>query len=432
MTLPLPPTRLPAVPDVLDLPLRDRPAALPADVTEWVRAADARFRACAELRADVLPGMRVGVKDTVAVAGFATRLGLRHYRHYPRTSAPVLADIPPALVNAKLTTTELGIGLEHGCINPYFPHLDPAGSSTGCAVAVAANICDLAIGTDTVASVRLPAAACGVVGLRLTHDPELLDGLFELSAQLDAPGWLTRTIDDLRHAWDAFDLSRGRARRSIPASRAWRIGMISESVVDEMEPELARSFRGLCTSLAANGHEVVDVRLGELFGDRHLAYQLCALEASRRLAEFGDELSASTLRALKFGVSLGDDVYAELITRHHEFRRRARSMIAESEVDAWLLPAGTLMPRNVVNEPAPDSTIPQASSHSPKVNYAAAAAFLGMPALTFPVGHSVAHDAPVSVQLIGPEWAEGRLIGMARDITATAGHEGFRVPEEGR
>jgi Asp-tRNA(Asn)/Glu-tRNA(Gln) amidotransferase A subunit family amidase len=432
MTLATPSTHLPVLPDVLDLPLRDRPATLPASVTEWTLAADARFRACAELRADVLPGIRVGVKDTVAVAGFPTRLGLRHHRHYPRTSAPVLSGVPPAWINAKLTTTELGIGLEHGCVSPYFPHLDPGGSSTGCAVAVAANICDLAMGTDTVASVRLPAAACGVVGLRLTHDPGLLDGLFGLSAHLDAPGWLTRTVDDLRHVWDLLDLSTGRARRPVPASRAWRIGVVGESVVAEMETELTRSFHGLGAALTAAGHDVVDVRLDELFRDRHLAYQLCAREASSQLAEFGDEISTSTRLALEFGAGIGDDRLAELVARHHEFRERARSALTGSGVDAWLLPAGTLMPRNIITEPAPDSTIPRAPGPSPHVNYAAVAAFLGLPAVTFPVGHSAEHDAPVSVQLIGPEWTEDRLIAMAGDITATVGHNGFRVREEER
>lgn len=415
-------------PDVLDLPLRDRPATLPAEVAEWVLAADARFRACTALRADALPGIRIGVKDTVAVAGFPTRLGLRHYRDYPRASAPVLGGVPPQWITAKLTTTELSIGFEHGCVSPYFPHLDPGGSSTGCAVAVAANICDLAMGTDTVASVRLPAAACGVVGLRLTHHPGLLAGVFGLSANLDAPGWLTRTVDDLRYAWDLLDLAGGRSPRPVIASGTWRIGVVGESLVDEMEPELAHSFREVASAVAAAGHEVVDVRLGELFRDRYLAYQLCAREASGRLAEFSTELSPSTRRALELGAAIDDARYAELLERHQESRDTARSMFAESGLDAWLLPAGTLMPRNIFTEPAPDSTIPRAPRPSPHVNYAAVAAFLGLPALTFPVGYSADHDAPISVQLIGPEWTEGGLIAMAQDFTVRTGHDGFREP----
>ncbi len=420
-------------PAVLEVPLPDRPDVLPAEVSAWAEAADSRFRACVDLRSHVRPGVRVGVKDTVDVVGFPTRLGLRRYRHYPRASATVLAGLPADRINAKLTTTELSIGLEHGCVNPYFPHLDPGGSSTGCAIAVAANICDLAMGTDTVASVRLPAAACGVVGLRLTHGSGRLDGVFGLSARLDAPGWLTRTVEDLRWAWERFDLSGGRPGRGVPAARRWRIGVVAESLVDDMEPELARSFDALTRALAGAGHELAEVRLGELFRDRGLAYQLCVREAAdayaAREAEFAEELSGSTGRALAGGRAVDDDRYAALVRRHLEFRSAARARFAEHPCDAWLLPAGTQMPRNIVTEPAPDSTIPRptpagGSSH---VNYAAMAAFLGLPSVSFPVGHSAEFDAPISAQLVGPEWSEATLIAVARDVTAVSGHRGFRL-----
>jgi Asp-tRNA(Asn)/Glu-tRNA(Gln) amidotransferase A subunit family amidase len=433
MTPPLlPTTELPALPPELALPLRHRPATLPPTASDWALAADSRFRACVELRAGIRPGIRVGVKDTVDVAGFPTRLGLRWHRHYPRASPAALAGVPPEWINAKLVTTELSIGLEHGCVNPYFPHLDPGGSSTGSAIAVAANICDLAMGTDTVASVRLPAAACGVVGLRLTHDPAARTGMFGLSAYLDAPGWLTRTVDDLAFAWERLDLAGGRGVRTVPVGGRWRVGVAGEAIVDEMEPELARSFQDLVAALVAAGHEVVEVRLGALFRDRGLAYELCAREAADRYAGLGAELSASTRRALDRGAATDDGRLRELVETHREHRAAARSALRASALDAWLLPAGTLMPRNIHTEPEPDSTIPPpAVGSSPHVNYAAVAAFLGLPALTFPVGHSASHDAPVSVQLIGPEWTEARLIGLAGTVTAVSGHRGFRIPGVG-
>jgi Asp-tRNA(Asn)/Glu-tRNA(Gln) amidotransferase A subunit family amidase len=427
----LPTPELPALPPELALPLRHRPDTLPPTASGWAAAADSRFRACVELRSGIRPGIRVGVKDTVDVAGFSTRLGLRWHRHYPRASATALAGVPPEWINAKLVTTELSIGLEHGCVNPYFPHLDPGGSSTGSAIAVAANICDLAMGTDTVASVRLPAAACGVVGLRLTHDPDALTGMFGLSAYLDAPGWLTRTVDDLAVAWERLDLAGRRDGRRVGAvvGARWRVGVADEAIVDEMEPELRRSFQDLVAALVAAGHEVVEVRLGALFHDRGLAYELCAREAADRYGALGAQLSASTRRALDRGAATGDGRLRELVETHRQHRVAARSTLGASGLDAWLLPAGTMMPRNIHTEPAPDSTIPRpAVGSSPHVNYAAAAAFLGLPALTFPVGHSASHDAPISVQLIGPEWTEARLIGLAGAVTAVSGHRSFRIP----
>lgn len=418
-------------PETLALPLRERPDTLPPAAAEWAQAADSRFRACVDLRAEVLPGIRIGVKDTVDIAGMATRLGLRRHRHYPRSDAPILAGVPRTSVNAKLTTTELNIGLEHGCVNPYFPHLDPGGSSTGCAVAVAANICDLAMGLDTVASVRLPAAACGVVGLRLTHDPALLAGVIGLSDHLDAPGWLTRTVDDLAFAWSRFDLSMGQASRAVPAQRCWRIGVVADSIVEVMEPVLAASFRTLTRALTAAGHDVVNVELGPLFNDRALAYELCAREAADRYLGLDVELSSSSRRALEHGAATDDDRFRTLVARHHFLRERARTLLDSGRLHAWLLPAGTLLPRDIRTEAAPRSTIPQpAPESSPHVNYAAMAALLGLPAISFPVGYSPTHVAPISVQLVGPERTEGRLIAMARDVTALSGHRHFTVAGE--
>nr|MBA2695038.1 hypothetical protein [Actinomycetota bacterium] len=138
---------------------------------------------------------------------------------------------------------------------------------------------------------------------------------------------------------------------------------------------------------------------------------------------------ASTRRALAAGAATDDDRHAELVRRHVEFRATARARFALGQHDAWLLPAGTLMPRNIVTEPAPDSTIPWSTpaGPSPHINYAAVASFLGLPAMTFPVGHSAEHGAPISVQLVGPAGSEARLIAAAEDVTAVSGHRGYRI-----
>ena len=137
----------------------------------WNADNHARTGAFAEHRPVTEAAVRVGVKDVLDVSGWRTGFGAGPRGRRPRTSTvPVLRHFPLRTVMAKTTTTEYGIGLEHGCVNIAYPHLDPGGSSTGSAVAVAAGLCDIALGTDSVASVRLPAAATGVYGLR-TSDP---------------------------------------------------------------------------------------------------------------------------------------------------------------------------------------------------------------------------------------------------------------------
>ncbi|MEU2247262.1 amidase [Streptomyces sp. NPDC019224] len=409
---------------------RDGPAGGAAEIADWEQRADARYRACAELRPSFGDGLRVGVKDTVDVAGFATRLGLPGYRHYPERTAAVLAGLPHGSVNAKLVTTELSIGLEHGCLNPYFPHLDPGGSSTGCAVAVAAGICDLAMGTDTVASVRLPAGACGVVGLRLTHDRRLLSGLFGLSDHLDAPGWITRTVDDLAHLWERLPLDGGlRAQDGgAPGPRSrYRIGVVREGLDPDTEPVVAAAFDEALRGAARAGHTLVDVRLDELFHRRGLAYELCAREAWDNFLPVreavGERLSGTTLAALESGARVGEGRYRELLDLHREQRGLAALRFARDGADVWLMPAGTLLPRNIHTEPAPASTIPDPAetAKSPHVNYAAVASFAGLPAITFPIGHSAEHDAPICLQAIGPAHSEAALIDLARRVTELTG-----------
>ncbi|MET9954801.1 amidase [Streptomyces sp. NPDC006339] len=436
-------------PELVRLPLGERlaavargdvdPVAWAEQANDWSFAADERYRATALLCAVEPddPPVRLGVKDTVDVARLPTRLGLRRHRSYPDRSAAALDGVTGAVVNAKLVTTELSLGLEHGCVNPYFPHLDPAGSSTGCAVAVAAGISDLAMGTDSVASVRLPAAACGVVGLRLTHDPRRLGGLYRLSDRLDAPGWLTRTVDDLDVLCRAGALGPRLAAGDSRPAHAWRIGVPEEVLADRMLPEVRADYDRVRAAAAAAGAELVPVRLGELFRLRALAYELCAKDAFDaytvwRAAGHGgaDEPAPSTRRALEMGAAVGPDRHAELIAIHERHRALARRRFAEDRVDAWLMPAGTLLPRNLHTEAAPETTIRGSGADDEAageddgydgVNYATIAAFCGLPALNFPLAYDAGHEAPLGMQMIGPPGAEPALIALAALLTDVAG-----------
>ncbi|MGC4805386.1 amidase [Micromonospora sp. DT233] len=402
------------------------PAEFRSTANEWSYRADELYRASVILRDLEEGSLRVGVKDLIDVRGLPTRLGLPRYRRYPQRSAAALAGVPSEAVTAKLISTELGIGMRHGCVNPYFPHLDPAGSSTGSAVAVAAGICDLALGTDTVVSVRLPAAACGIVGLRLTHRPAAMSGTFVLSSTLDAPGWMTRTVDDLAYLWHRFELTLGnRGHFAAPPARL-RVGVLTEVADDEVEPEMRAAFDAACAALVAAGHDVVPVSVGELFRNRGLAYELCARDAwdsyRRHRDQLADSLDDSTVEALQVGAAVSDARQQELLATQTAYRDAALRSFAEHRLDAWLMPAGTLMPRNLFVEEGPSSTIPQAGERrtATRVNYATMASFAGLPAITFPIGFSPDHHAPIGVQAMAPPHAEPTLIALASAISDAA------------
>src|SRR5579864_8352128 len=165
-------------------------------------AADARARAGMTL--GPLDGAIVSIKDLFDVAGEPTRAG-----------AKVLADAPPAttdatvvrrlrgagaVIVAKTNMVEFafggGLNRHYGTPgNPADRTRIPGGSSSGAAVAVADGMCEIGIGTDTAASVRMPAAFCGVVGFKPSKFRVPTDGVFPLSYTLDSVGPLAKTVE---------------------------------------------------------------------------------------------------------------------------------------------------------------------------------------------------------------------------------------------
>ncbi|MGG8271488.1 amidase [Klebsiella sp. 141161] len=168
------------------------------------------------------------VKDSLDIAGFPTRAG-----------SPVLQDAPPAVRHAavvaalldngcqlrgKTTLHELAFGVTginpHSGTprNPHYPQLIPGGSSSGSAAVVAASEVDFAVGTDTGGSVRMPAACCGVAGLKPSFGRLSRAGVMPTESSLDCVGLLARDIATLRQALaKALGESVPPARREAPA-----------------------------------------------------------------------------------------------------------------------------------------------------------------------------------------------------------------------
>src|SRR5690242_11530787 len=150
-------------------------------------------------------GPRLAVKDCIDVEGLPTTAGCQVVAEQ---ASPAIADAPVvaaarragARIVGKTNLTELcwsasGVNSWSGTpVNPLDPGRLPGGSSSGSAVAVAAGEADVALGTDTGGSVRLPAACCGVVGLKTTHGLVPLDGVWPLAPSLDTVGLLARDV----------------------------------------------------------------------------------------------------------------------------------------------------------------------------------------------------------------------------------------------
>ncbi|MGV9296004.1 amidase family protein [Amycolatopsis sp. NPDC003676] len=425
----------PALPDLLGLPLADRCRLHElgewddrkwAEQNEtWHAVADARYRAVTARRGPGAgtPLIRVGVKDTVDVAGLPTSLGLRHYRHHPAASAEALSRLAGVerQVIGKVVSTELNIGVGSGCVNPYFPHIDPAGSSTGAGVAVAANLCDLALGTDVLGSVRWPAGHCGTVGLRMTHDPGLLRGIFPLSPPMDAVGWVARTAEDLAFLWQRLGLRALLGPAGQPLPSRCRIGVPVHVREGSCSPEMLETLDLAASALADDGNEIADLRVDDLWQHRGSAWQLCARQAWDGYQLWRHwitvPLHASTEQALEVGARVSDSQYAEILDAMFSCRQENAARFGD-RTHAWLLPLDPSPPPDLRTSRPVATTIPAPGEpgYDRRIGYTPIASFAGLPAIAVPVRLSPVNRAPLGVQIVGPPGGEERLIDLARQI----------------
>lgn len=152
-----------------------------------------------------LAGSSFAVKDNFDVAGLPTAAGLRALSYMPQRDAYAVARLRAAGLSClgKLNMHPVALGANNrnpdygDCFNPVRAGFTPGGSSGGSAAAVAAGLCGVALGSDTMGSVRIPAAYCGVIGFKPSHESLGLDGVFPLCRLLDHAGLLARSVEDI-------------------------------------------------------------------------------------------------------------------------------------------------------------------------------------------------------------------------------------------
>ena len=215
-----------------------------------------------------LAGRTLLVKDLIDTAGIRTTYGSRIYAdHVPARNATVVERVldAGATILGKANLVEFAWGVMgtnpwYGTVrNPVRPGLTTGGSSSGNAAAIAGGLCDLGIGTDTGCSVRLPAAACELVGLkpRLGVVPE--DGVFPLCPSFDTVGPMGRSVEDVATLWSVLS---GRARPE-PLLRGLTIGLLRTppSLADGREVETSDAVDGWARRLEELGARVVEAAI---------------------------------------------------------------------------------------------------------------------------------------------------------------------------
>ena len=197
-----------------------------------------------------LHGIPLGIKDLIDVSGLPTTAASRVLQDNIATSdAPVVGRLRSAgtVVLGKTNTQEFAYGVvSRPTSNPWNIDRIPGGSSGGSAAAVAAGMCLGALGTDTAGSIRIPAALCGVSGLRPRSESVSLEGVIPLSPSLDACGPIAHDVADLGLLWGVLRGGSGTAR-----TEGLRIAY-PRDIADllEIDPEVQAAFEGAIGSMA--------------------------------------------------------------------------------------------------------------------------------------------------------------------------------------
>ncbi|WP_245414326.1 amidase [Mycoplana dimorpha] len=265
-------------------------------------AADARLREGRSL--GPLDGRIVSIKDLFDVAGEPTLAGSVIRRSAPAAmaDAAVVRQLRAAgcVIIGKTHMTEFAftaVGL-----NPHYPvpgnatdeSLVPGGSSSGAAVSVAEGTCDIAIGSDTGGSVRIPAGLNGLVGFKPTARRVPLDGAFPLAPSLDSIGPLAASVADCALA-DAIMAGEPPVPLVTTSLDGLRIGVPRGRLFEDVVPEIANAFEAGLDKLRQAGAELADCPIDDLLDDMDRATRIgsvAGIEASRIHADWLDDEQA--------------------------------------------------------------------------------------------------------------------------------------------
>ncbi len=370
-----------------------------------------------------LDGIPLALKDNIDVAGLLCTAGTAAFRgRVPRVDGEVQQRLAAAgsVLLGKLNMDEGALGAT--CDNPVYGRTDnplragftPGGSSGGSGAAVAAGLCAAALGTDTMGSVRLPAAYCGVYGFKPGNGAVPMEGIVPLSATLDSVGPIARSARDAaRVATALLEPAGSAAAGALPVQRDWRglrVARLRQLAALGLEPAVRRAYDAALAALGAAGARLVEVDLPEWSPGTTRRAGLLVSEAEGFgywQAQIGDSLAGLSphfAAMLRHPARAGEAKLAA--ARAALAALRAAAARAFAEADLLVMP--TTPQRSFAHTAAPP--VDQADC-------TALANFLGAPAFAFPAG---GEDLPASVQLLAAPGADRGLLALADAIDRVA------------
>jgi aspartyl-tRNA(Asn)/glutamyl-tRNA(Gln) amidotransferase subunit A len=367
----------------------------------------------------LLHGIPITVKDLLDVADTPTTAASRVPSAVAGSDAPVVRRLREAgaIVIGKTNLHEFAFGTTSdetafGPVrNPVDPSRSAGGSSGGSAVSVAEGMCFGSVGTDTGGSIRIPAAACGIVGLKPTLGELPCDGVVPLSTTLDHVGPLARSVAD---AGLLFQAMKGSSVHEIaPAGGALTFGVPRPYFFDRLEPDTQACIAHALMRVRDAGYGLREIAIADAACTPDAYLHICLPEASCFHARMLAEHAALYSPGVRLRLEMGRYILAEDYVRAMRLRARLTAAVdrALDRCDALVLPAMPI--------PAPPVGAPTVSIDG--VNMPVRATMLsrtqlfnltGHPAIALPAGRGP-DGLPRSLQLVGHRGRTARLLEVA-------------------
>jgi aspartyl-tRNA(Asn)/glutamyl-tRNA(Gln) amidotransferase subunit A len=354
-----------------------------------------------------LSGLTLGVKANIAVKGLPWTAGMELFRHrIAERDAEVVAKLRAAgaAIIGSLNMEEAALGAKTD--NPFFgathnPHrlgYTPGGSSGGSGAAVAAGLCDVALGTDTMGSIRIPASYCGVYGFKPAHEAISQDGLERAEPSLDTIGPLARDLETLERVARVIS-NFGDGDNSGPGTFA--AGMILGDLGGvECTPDVMAVYDQAKATLGTLQEATLTTPLSRI---RYAGFIKTSKYMAAAFAGVDQELLSPILRKLlSYGPKRSAEDWAEdqriLATTRDEVQRLVTR-------NGWLI-----MPT------APQAAFPHSeTAPSNQADFTCLANIAGLPAISIPAGWSD-DGLPIGVQLVGQIGHEAGLFDLAKAL----------------
>lgn len=378
-----------------------------------------------------LHGVPLGYKDMFHRKGAISTYGAAdaHWTEAKETSA-LLGSLEKAdaVGCARLHMAEFAMGpTGHNptfgrCRNPHAPDRISGGSSSGSGAAVAAGYVFGALGSDTGGSVRLPAAICGIVGLKPTQYLLSTEGMMPLSSSLDCPGLLARSSRDVARMLDVLIATESEAALQGPIGNV-RIGVPQSYYTDGLDEDVSAAFQSALSTFDSLEAKMVAVDVPDQTDLPHFADVLWKSEAAaihrKNFAPGPKQLGCQARARLAqgLGVLATDYVDAQKL-RVHALARMLGGPLAEADV--LVMPTVPIMvpTAHSVSAEAGDkmrTTLEKLSRFTRPIS------FLGLPALSTPMGRD-RNGLPIGLQIVGRPRAEGLLLRLGQSLADRIGY----------